>query len=162
MLPACTASARDTLFADRCVLPATVAGLRFSPQLVELSRVVLDDVSDIAAGSVEEQQLIASVGATGLVVASASEAVASTDDDAFDVITLRDVSTRRTLVVITATWGDNRDGRAFFDGTAFAVADVIDGDITACAVEKRLEGTPCDDARRLRGWALPRRRHRRQ
>lgn len=61
MLPACTADARDVLFAGRCVLLATVPELRYSPWLVELSRVVLDDVSRIAAGSVEEQQLILTV-----------------------------------------------------------------------------------------------------
>jgi hypothetical protein len=77
------------------------------------------------------------------VVASASEALARTDDDAFDVITLLDVGTRRTVVFITATYGDSRYGRAFFDGTDFAVANVIDGDIGACAMEQRLEGTPC-------------------
>lgn len=145
VLPACMEKASETLFQDACVFGATVNDLRFSPWLVELSRSVLDDVSAVAAGSVLEQQLIASVGATQQQVSSAAEALAVTDDDAFDVLTLLDVGSRRTIVVITAHYGDNRYGRAFFADTAFAVADIIDGDISACLVERRTEGTPCSD-----------------
>lgn len=143
VIPECVAEAGAALFADRCVLPLTMGELRSSPWLVERSRVALAEVSGVAAGSVLEQQLVAAVGATGQVVATAAEALARTDDEAFEVVSLLDLSTRRGLVVITATYGDNRYGRVFFEGTDFVVADVIDGDISACLVERRVEGTPC-------------------
>ncbi len=143
VLPDCVARARDQLFAGRCVLPATYAELRFSPWLVELAGETISDVSQAPPGSVREQQLVAAVALTSHQALTAAEALRATDDDAFDLRTFLDVGSRRTLELVTATFGDNRYGRIFFAGTPFVVADIVDTDIGACAVEARAEGRPC-------------------
>jgi hypothetical protein len=144
VLPDCFARAREQLFAGRCVLPATHAELRFSPWLVELAGETLSDVSQAPAGSVRERQLVAAVALTSHEARTAAEALRATDDEAFELRTFLDVGSRRTLELVTATFGDNRYGRIFFAGTPFVVADIIDTDIGACAVEAREEGRPCD------------------
>ena len=68
------------------------------------------------------------------------------DDDAFDVLTLLDVGTRRAFEVVTATYGDSRYGRVFDADGPLVVATITDSDIGACTVERGLEGTPCADA----------------
>jgi hypothetical protein len=133
------------MLATVCALPPTYGELRTTPWLVELGLVVVDDASAAPPGSVRESQLIAAVGATGVRVTSAAEAIRATDDDAFDVLTLLDVGTRRTFEVVTATYGDSRYGRVFEADTALAVATITDSDIGACTVERGLEGTPCTE-----------------
>jgi hypothetical protein len=128
-----------------CALPPTYGELRSQPWLVDLGLVVVDDAFTAPPGSVREAQLIAAVGATGVRVTSAAEAIRATDDDAFDVLTLLDVGTRRTFEVVTATYGDSRYGRVFETDTVLAVATITDSDLGACTVERGLEGTPCTE-----------------
>ncbi len=132
--------------ASRCALPPTYAELRFTPWLVVLGREALADASAAPPGSIREAQLIDAVAATGVRVASAAEAIRATDDDAFDVLTLLDIGTRRTFEVVTATYGDSRYGRVFDADGPLVVATITDSDVGACTVERGLEGTPCADA----------------
>lgn len=128
-----------------CALPPTYAELRATPWLVDLGREVVDDAAAAPPGSVLEAQLIAAVAATGMRVASAAEAILATDDDAFDVLTLLDVGTRRSYEVVTATYGDSRYGRVFDAKASSVVATIVDTDIVGCVVARGLEGTPCTE-----------------
>lgn len=137
MLPLCVDSARDEVFAGRCAFPATWDELPGWPGLAlererSIDRAALSDEDDVLA---RQLALAASFGVQQ--AHSVDEAFALCDRGVFHSMTLIELGSMRRVHVLTSTFGENRYGRAFFEGTTFVVATIVDGDVMECAVESR-------------------------
>jgi len=141
-LPECTERARAQLFADVCVLPATYRELATAPALSVVARRTVDSAASLEDW--ERDQLLLTSSETGFDAATVAEALAATDDGSYEQLTLLDVGTDRTLVAWTAHHGDTRVGRIYFRGTRVVVAIISDSDLSGCAVERTVEGQPCE------------------
>lgn len=143
VLPLCVARVQDQLFADVCLLPALYADLLFTPSIALMQRRALDDAGDLT--DAEQQQLVFAYTDMGLPVDSAADALLATDDGALEVQTVLDVGTDRAITIYTGLHAGVLRGRAFFRGTHTIVGAVEDGLFLRCAVERGVEGQPCED-----------------
>lgn len=142
VLPQCVARVQEKLFADICLLPATYGELLFTPSIALMQRRFVTDAATLHAA--EQDQLVWASADMGFPVATAAEALLATDDDGFELLTVLDVGTDRPLILYTAHYGDTRVGRMFFPGSRTVVGAVEDGAFTRCAIERTIEGQPCE------------------
>jgi hypothetical protein len=140
-LPSCKSAAQGFVFSERCLLRGEFWLLRFTPGLVVLSSRLVRQSSDVTAA--EAEQILWTSADSGFPVSTLEEAILATDDDQFEFLELLDVGSRRTIVAITAHYGDTRVGRILFRGTRTLVARVEDSFLSDCGIERLAQGSPC-------------------
>lgn len=142
VLPQCVARVQDQLFADVCLFPETYADLLFAPAIALMKRRTVLLADDLTPS--EQDQLVAAAHDLGLPVDSAAAALAATDDGRVEQLTVLDVGTDRTLVLYTGRYDDSLRGRAYFRDSFIIIGAVEDGVFSRCAVERGIEGQPCE------------------
>lgn len=142
VLPQCVLRVQDDLFADVCLLPEQYADLLFTPSIALMQRRTITAAADLSAS--EQQQLVAASVDMGLTVATAAEALLAADGARIEQQSVLDVGTDRAMVFYTGDYGGVQRGRGFFRGTGTRIGAVEDGLLLRCAVERGIEGQPCE------------------
>ncbi len=137
VLPECGDRARAVLFEDICMFPPAFRDVITTPGIAPVSKRVVTSAADLS--DEEAAQLAVAAG-----VASASEALSLAGSAGWTELRVVDAGLDRGLVFYTAEIEGAVTGAGFSGDRVDVLARVEAGQITDCAAERGLEGTPCE------------------
>jgi hypothetical protein len=121
-----------TVVAETCLLGATYADLRHSPDVDVTRERVITQPGEVAG--VEAEQVVRGVQESWPDVRSLDDALATVDGGEIHVVELVHRPTGTALVAVEYGAGDNSYGAVFYAGSVTLAAAIHDGDFYGCTV----------------------------